>query len=171
MNRSELETFAAIARRFCKRVESGQPGIDPDQARIEALRALAELYAGAVLLSPLGEPGDADDAPSMTEARRSELAAKLSWLPFQYYWEIFAPTELEGEQTPTCGDLFDDFLDIYDDLERGLWHFDCGDGASAAWEWKFRFDVHWGRHVVSAMHALHCHETATGAGQPARPMA
>jgi hypothetical protein len=79
-------------------------------------------------------------------------------LPLQYYWEIFAPSDLKGDKEPVCGDLFDDFLDIYADLTDGLWLYDRQHFEMAVFTWRLMFGVHWGRHAVSAMHALHSYE-------------
>ncbi len=91
----------------------------------------------------------------MTPEKRSAIARNLSSLPFQYYWEIFTPSDLDGDKEPVCGDLFDDFQDIYGDLSTGLWLYDRGHVETAAFTWNLMFGVHWGRHAVSAMHALH----------------
>lgn len=62
-----------------------------------------------------------------------------------------------------AGSLTDDFFDIYRDVSRGLIAYDRGEPGSAAWEWRFHFDIHWGDHAVDALHALatartrHCH--------------
>jgi hypothetical protein len=101
----------------------------------------------------------APEPPSQTKEERGRLAANLRPLPFQYYWEVFTPTDMDDvDQEPVCGDLFDDFLDIYGDVAEGLWLYDRKHIEAAVFSWSQMFSVHWGRHVVSALHALHSFE-------------
>jgi hypothetical protein len=79
-------------------------------------------------------------------------------LPFQYYWEVFTPTKIESERDPVCGDLFDDFMDIYGDLIQGLWLYERGHIEAAVFSWRQMFGIHWGRHAVGALNALHSYE-------------
>lgn len=89
-----------------------------------------------------------------TRDERQRLSANLLPLPFQYYWEVFNPAK-EAVHEPVCGDLFDDFLDICGDLSAGLWLYDHKHYEAAVFTWTQMFGIHWGRHAVSAIHALH----------------
>jgi hypothetical protein len=81
-------------------------------------------------------------------------------MPFQYYWEILEPVAWEPEK-PVVGDLCDDLIDIYSDLREGLNLYDAGNEESAVFYWRLLFRAHWGRHLTSALHALHCFATRT----------
>src|SRR5262249_33758189 len=120
-----------------------------------ARRLLLRLYEAATSL-PLSEPGD-------HEASAEPLRPK-SWPGFDHldgYWEVFDPYE---QDEPVAASLSDDLLDIYADLKRGLALLDSNAvEASAVWEWRFHFDVHWGAHAIDALRALHraCDRAAT----------
>lgn len=121
--------------------------------QLEALRELASIYSAGLAL-PEVDPPDAPDPPSMTSEKRQAISATLSSLPIQYYWEVFTPSDMDDKEL-VCGDLFDDFQDIYSELARGLWLYDHGHVEAAVFSWRFMLSAHWGRHAVSAMHALH----------------
>lgn len=156
----EIDVFAAHAHEFMEWCESDHNGKTSEQMQRESLKQLSRLYAAA-----LGLPGvnfkEAPDPPSQDQAVRQRLAANLKSLPFRYYWEVFTPTD-ERDHEPVIGDLFDDLLDIYGDIADGLWLYERGHFEVAVFEWSFRFGMHWGRHVVSALHALHSFEAEKG---------
>jgi hypothetical protein len=149
----EIDVFVAHACEFTTWCESDHTGKTSDQMRRQLLKQLSRLYAAALDL-PGVDFKEAPDPPSQDQAVRQRLAANLKSLPFQYYWEVFTPTD-ERDNEPVTGDLFDDLLDIYGDIAGGLWLYQRGHIEAAVFEWSFRFGVHWGRHVVSALHALH----------------
>ena len=68
------------------------------------------------------------------------------------YWEVFDPWE---EETPVCGNLYDDFSDIVRDLQRGIEEYDNGRIGNAVFEWRFGVTGHWGDHTVNVIRALH----------------
>ena len=51
------------------------------------------------------------------------------------------------------GDICDDILDIWADLQRGLLAYDAGDPIDAAWYWRLMY-THWSNHAVNALQAL-----------------
>jgi hypothetical protein len=156
----EIEVFAAHAREFMAWCESDHGGKTSEQLQRESLKQLSRLYAVALDL-PGVDFKEAPDPPSQDQAVRQRLAANLKALPFQYYWEVFTPTD-ERDHESVTGDLFDDFLDIYGDIAGGLWLYERGHVEAAVFEWSFDFGMHWGRHVVSALHALHSFEAKEG---------
>jgi hypothetical protein len=153
----EVDEFAAQARTFMQWCEASHGGKSGEQMQREALQRLSETYAAALRL-PGVDFVPSPDPPSQTEAGRIKLSENLRPLPFQYYWEMFTPTDMDQDKEPVCGDLFDDFLDIYGDLSSGLWLYDRKHLEAAVFTWSQMFGVHWGRHAVSAMHALHSFE-------------
>lgn len=130
-------------------------GGEPEQTmQLEALQQLSLLYAAALQL-PEVDFRPAPEAPMQSEEQRRSRATNLRPLTFQYYWEVFTPTDIDSNKEPVCGDLFDDFLDIYEDVASGLWLYDHEHFESAVFSWSAMQGFHWGRHAVSAMHALH----------------
>lgn len=150
----EVDDFAERARAFLTWCATSHVGKAPSQMQREALLQLSETYASALKL-PGVDFVPSPEAPSQTLDERTKLSQSLSSLPFQHYWEVFTPTDMESQKEPVCGDLFDDFLDICGDLSAGLWLYDRGHFEGAVFSWSLMFGVHWGRHAVSAMHALH----------------
>ncbi len=76
-----------------------------------------------------------------------------------WYQEVFDGISLKdsGNEVGTA-DLADDFTDIYKDLREGLESFDLGTPKNieeAVWQWKFLFEMHWGRHATSALRAIY----------------
>ena len=148
---SPVTEFAELARGYCTWCEGQSLGSDPE---LQAARWLARLYAAALVL-PQAEPENEDrlpDVPAAESARaRSNLAPFLGW----YYRKCFDPDPLQNE-APGMGDLGDDLLDIYKDIKEGLVLFDTGEANEALWHWSFLHKIHWGRHAVGGLFALHC---------------
>jgi hypothetical protein len=152
----EVDAFASQAREFIAWCGSIHVGKTPEQMQRQALAQLSRLYAAALDL-PGVDFVPAPEPPERSKEARELLAANLRQLPFQYYWEVFTPTD-EEDHDPVCGDLFDDFLDIVGDLTDGLWLYDRKHYEAAVLAWTHMFGAHWGRHTVSALHALHSFE-------------
>jgi hypothetical protein len=60
----------------------------------------------------------------------------------------------EPHEAPVTGSLADDLADIYCDLWRGRELWAQGQFGAAVWEWRFRFESHWGVHVTGALRAI-----------------
>jgi len=157
----EVDAFAAQARAFLAWCEMPHGEKSNEDFRYEALHQVATAYVAALNL-PGADFRDAPEPPLISAEKRRSLAANLGMLPFQYYWEVFTPSDLDGDKEPVCGDLFDDFLDIFGDLSAGRWIFDRGHVETAVYTWRLMFGAHWGRHAVSAMHALHSFDPDAG---------
>jgi hypothetical protein len=153
-----VHDFAEQAKAFVAWCDSAHAGKSAETMQLEALQNLSQVYAAAMRL-PGVDFHPAPEPPVQTKDERERLATNLRPLPFQYYWEVFTPTDLEGDKEPVCGDLFDDFLDIYADLSSGLWLYARKHVETAVFMWSQMFGIHWGRHAVSAMHALHSFAT------------
>src|ERR1700730_3073025 len=119
---------------------------------IELQRHLATLYAMAAEM-PQVSPSDDPLAKGMGHEEASALHRKLgSRLPFALYWEMFEPVSPGKEPpAPVVGDLSDDLADIYRDLREGLAQ---ASPADRIWSWRFNWEVHWGRHAISALRAI-----------------
>ncbi len=145
-NRPEVLRFVEAARRLCDFVEHGRD-LDSSTRLQRARSVLLELYAAGAELPFVDSPEDLEwpDRPG-----------RPLWSGFgapTHYWEVFDPYEL-GE--PVVGDLDDDLLDVYFDVQRGLTLWESPlPKAGAVWAWRFLFDSHWGDHAIDALRALH----------------
>lgn len=101
----------------------------------------------------------------MQGPRNSRTAPPPTWkevypslairLPFQHYGEVFNPLPVPPEES-IVGDLADDLVDIFADVDNGLRWLEAGHSMEAVWEWGFGLVHHWGEHATSAMRAMHC---------------
>ncbi|HCX83218.1 MAG TPA: hypothetical protein DHV01_16680 [Rhodoferax sp.] len=142
--------FAEVARGYCSWCENPPSA----NANVEAAFWLGRLYSSALMLPKVScENEDGlPDIPSETLARAiANLAPFSGW----YYREVFDPHPYRTE-VPGMGDIGDDLLDTYKDIRAGLVLFDRGEVDDALWHWSFLHLIHWGRHAVGAMYALHC---------------
>jgi hypothetical protein len=152
----EIDRFADTARRYCKWCESDKSRVAPGKLGFDALRALADVYRAGFLL-PDTDKIDILHAERLSKEQRKAIARKLDKLPFQYYWRLSQPSDFEGHKEPVCGDLLDDFLDIYADIIEGLWLYEKNQVQAAVYLWRLRFGEHWGLRAVNALTALHTH--------------
>ncbi|KAF0815209.1 hypothetical protein IGB42_00286 [Andreprevotia sp. IGB-42] len=143
-----IEDFATLARGYCAWCENTAN----EKTATEAATWLARLHAAALGL-PACEPGDTD-APDLPVVQRELARQGLAQVRGRYYRSCF---DLDPACTDpvTLGDLDDDLQDIYSDLWCALALFDAGEKQTAAWEWAFGHQAHWGRHAVSALKALY----------------
>lgn len=144
-----LNNFAEVARRYCDWVEGEFR--DPRQALREARLLLAELQLAAVRLPTTDSVGE-EEAIGLSPEEWSHFFRKFSDLPLNGYWDVSNPIE---ETKPTFHSLADDLAEIYQQVKAGLSLFDKQHYAESAWEWRFNFQVNWGRHLVSAQRALY----------------
>jgi hypothetical protein len=151
-----ISRFASAAETYCSWLES-EPSTSAQEHYL-ATKLVAELYASALLL-PATEPVSGDTS-SVTQEQRQMILQRLKLFPFRYYWEVFHPVKLEPEE-PVCGDITDDFLDIYADVKEGLLAYVVNE-QSAVWHWRTTFGFHWGAHAASALRALHSYNPDDG---------
>ena len=145
---SAVNTFAEIARGFCSLCENVAV------SDIQAASWLCQLYAAALVLPEVGSEnsdGLPDLPPSLLERAKNNLAGFNG----RYYREYFNPDVSLGDES-VVGDIGDDLLDIYKDIRAGLLLFERGETKEALWHWAFLHRIHWGRHAVGAIFALHC---------------
>jgi len=139
-------TFAAQAQAYVDFIENAYTLDLPDRLR-EARVQLLDLYKAALALPAMPEPVTVEAGPSPSTPK--------DWPGFgdrDHYWEVFDPYVNEPPVGPS---LSDDLLDVYKDLLPGLVLRDAGHAVEALWEWRFRFDHHWGDHAIDALRALH----------------
>jgi Domain of unknown function (DUF5063) len=153
----DLTSFVSVAQAFLKRVDGHK------DRTVEALISdieldLLNLYR-EILLVPLEFPEeDRPDDPVSTEEIehiRDQLRTLLG--EADLYRVVFDP--YEGEVAPpVINSISQDLAEIYGDLSRGLRRWQVRDHMQAAYEWRFGFQYHWGRHLVhllGALYALH----------------
>lgn len=150
-SKSSIADFAEVARGYCSWCEGESLGRDPAS---QAAGWLARLYAAALTL-PDRDAENAEEPPDLprpeADRAKSNLAPFVGW----YYREVFDPDPTLTDE-PGMGDVGDDLMDIYRDVRAGLVLFDSGAVNDAAWYWSFLHRVHWGRHAVGGLLALHC---------------
>lgn len=150
-----IATFAGLAHEFCRWCEAPSLGMD---APTRAAAWIARLHAAALALpdvdcscfEELPEP----PAPALRRAQ-ANLGAFDGW----YYREVFDPDPTLDDK-PVIGDVGDDLMDIWLDVRQGLIRFDQGQVREALWHWSWLHRIHWGRHAVGALFALHCRRMA-----------
>ena len=142
-----LDEFATAAREYCEWCEAPAG----DTAKI--FRLLSRLVASIVDVH--ADEGGRRDARAIPHEEWQQVLDGLQLMPFSYYKVPFDPHNLEAA-TDELDDLLDDLADIWRDLKPALELFDAGHRKDAAWNWRFRFEAHWGRHATSALYALHC---------------
>lgn len=153
---SQTVNFVNSVKAFCAWAES-EPLVVESEVR-EAIHMLVRIYS-TVLPLAVGDPNFDIDAKRITDEKWKTVFKRFGSLPFNYYNLVFDPTKVEPE-APVVGDIADDFADIYRDLNAGLSLYEGGHEAEAIWEWKQSFNSHWGRHVTSALYALHTYAVA-----------
>jgi hypothetical protein len=149
-SKTSLADFAEVARGYCSWCEGESLGPDPAS---QAAYWLARLYVAALAL-PEWDAENAEGLPDLPQPEadraKSNLAPFFGW----YYREFFDPDPTPTDE-PGMGDVGDDLMDIYRDVRAGLVLFDSGDANNAAWHWSFLHRIHWGRHAVGGLLALH----------------
>ena len=146
-----VDDFANVARGFCSWCEG-----DADAAARDSSAAswLCKLYFTALKL-PQREAENEEGLPEIPVESLAKAVASLSGFNGWYYREYFDPDPTLSDDA-VMGDVGDDMQDIYKDIRRGLLVYDRGDPIDALWHWEFQFRIHWGRHAVGAIFALHC---------------
>lgn len=154
--------FEKAGRQFCVLLENDP--LDSEQWVKDILVSLATLYAAAlripnyVLSENSAEPPDnfrlcRDERALIRKMVGTILGVKGA------YWTYFDPT-ITNDPTnePVVGLLSDDLEDIYADVKPGLKAWDTNRDEylpHIAFDWRFNFEFHSGRHAVNAMRAFH----------------
>jgi hypothetical protein len=150
-SKASIADFAEVARGYCSWCEGQSLGLDPES---QAAYWLARLYVAALAL-PERNAKNAEALPDLPQPEADHAKSNLAPFSGWYYREIFDPNPSLTDE-PGMGDVGDDLMDIYRDVKEGLVLFDSGDENNAAWHWSFLHRIHWGRHAVGGLFALHC---------------
>jgi hypothetical protein len=166
-NLHALSNFAAVANEYCKFVDSWHDG-RPAKLYSKLEELLARLH---VAILPVEQE---------TPDRKRRKFEKLEMTRNQYYaitkvigatvgqeavplFEMHLGTRPEADEVQKwlasrAEMLDDDLTDIYRDLHNGLefWEVNTLDGQiEAAWQWRFQYEAHWGKHLFNAMTTIH----------------
>lgn len=149
-------SFLNTAREFCRAIEKAH--WDNAEAFIEVVhKILVRLYSYGLDI-PLVDFTKcyADTLELEEDVLKTALKNIQANTPFQYYWTVLNPLELDMPSTAT-GDLIDDLFDIYKDVKLGITYFDEVEGYQewAFWKFKMTFSNHWSDHCVSAVQVIH----------------
>jgi len=149
------ERFVDLAETYCRLIDRrGKLGTEEFLNSVQ--RVLPQLYATAIALSQ-GRRSNAEyPAPvDSWEPIWADLRDNLG--RWDVHWEGFHPYRLDPKD-PMAGSLADDLASIYRDLKRGLAIWSLGTPKArrdAVWDLRYNFEIHWGRHVLVALRALH----------------
>ena len=139
----EGECFAA-ARRFITLATEGEAPSIEDLS--EALDRLILAYH----LTPRGDVSGDDREPPDTDHGYQLIGERFP--AFGYYASV-DPSETEAEAA--LGDAIDDIADIVRDLRDVLWYLENSGVDEAHWQFRFLFEIHWGRHARDLALYLH----------------
>lgn len=135
---------------FCAWCEATDFANRPEK---QAATWLARLHASALEL-PDVEPENDDDPPKVPATSLALAEQNLGHFSGMYYRVVFDPRP-ELTEEPVMGDIGDDLLDTYKDIKVGLILHERSQNQEALWYWSFLHRVHWGKHAVDALAALH----------------
>ncbi len=143
------------AERYCALIENAA-GVERETFAAEVAASLAGLLAAASAM-PDVEPTEAElpDGPTDEQWRERFAAVQATLGDWADYWTTL---DLEGGEAAEAVllPLGDDLADVWRDLKRGLLALHAGSRADdVAWEWRFSFHTHWGRHATEALRAVH----------------
>lgn len=145
-----IAAFRECAAGFCDWCEGEPPASSADR---RAAVWLARLHAAALAL-PETPAANAEGLPELPRADLARAERKLAPFSGHFYRTVLDPDPASTEE-PGIGDLHDDLLDVYRDVKAGCVLHDRGQVADALWHWSFLHRIHWGRHAVDALAALH----------------
>ena len=157
LDSAPLQHYATLARRYCTLIESHRSH-RLREFLLETESLLPSLYQAATQL-PEVEPATSETPPESTSAEGfGQLLSSLSTFLGDHdpYREIFDPSDPQDRE-PVQGSLADDLTEIHHDVSAGLALLSSAPGiapADIAWQWRFDFTFHWGRHAASALRVI-----------------
>ncbi len=153
---SEVLRFAEGAEKYCELIER-RAEYAPLQFTGEIIEALS-LILGVVgnLPEVKADEYNKTGPNEITKKESGVLSQEMDKKFGKYaaYTLVFNPYEESDLVSTTIGD---DLADIYGDLKEGLDIYKKGerqDIQEAVWQWKFGFQSHWGRHLLSVLQPL-----------------
>jgi Domain of unknown function (DUF5063) len=156
-NLQVADRFGIVAKRFCSIVDSA-PSIDRTELVERIYRVLPKLIDQAIAMPDVELSKRRRRKPPRGVGQHEwqllyqSLQEKLG--DWNLYRQVFNPTQ---DTEAIFGSLADDISDIYDELKKGLELNETSQSQpeDAIWEWKFSFQIHWGKHVIDALLAIY----------------
>ena len=151
------EQFATCAREFCEWVRS-EPGDEHWETK-RAVGLCSQLYALGVQLS-MQEDCDLDlEGERISFDERHKLYRRFRCLPVGYYGVVLDPLEIPppDKNAAGIGDIGDDIIDIYMDMDEGLSLWDKGHRNEAVYHWQTSWLGSWGEDAADVVRILHSH--------------
>lgn len=152
-----VKEFIKSAEHFISLVDN--PRIKGKSFYRKSYIALADLYAKAVNLPNIKYFHHNEEEEAYTfkdNLNIKRLKAKLG--KNIYYYNVFDPLNPDKDE-PTQGWLFDDFHDIYHDINENIWIIknikNNREVETALFYIQNQFTYHWGPHCINAIRALH----------------
>ena len=100
------------------------------------------------------EPNDCQiDCPVNDYAVFADAAA-VAFPQLGMYASVAPDDNIDQEIGLACA--IDDLADIANDLSCVLWYFKQDRIADGVWDYRFGYQVHWGKHLHSLRNYLHC---------------
>ena len=147
--------FPEYAERFVAFVDS-TAALTREEFIRQLEHQLLDLYRAALQLHTPEPSAEFEPLGSMTQEEWAALHQRLTDQlgDFNNYSFVFDP--YDERAAPVIGSLADDVADIYRDLRNGLTALRSGHSlGDVAWEWRFGFENHWGRHAAHALYAVY----------------
>ncbi|MCW2857395.1 MAG: hypothetical protein JWR52_3010 [Marmoricola sp.] len=154
----EFAAIVAVAQAYCDTIEAAcaePPARDWLVGHVR--RELADLLPAGLRLPDVDANNVAYEPESVSSDRwRRVFGALQAGLGDRDYYVTNLQVYGEEARDLGTGSLADDLADVWRDLREGLdalttnarWD-------DVAWEWRFGLDVHWGKHAVEALRAIH----------------
>jgi hypothetical protein len=143
-------SLIAVVRRYLDLLEQGA-------ADVSAVAALAELLDQlALACHAIGDAGPAD---AVVEAPRGDYdrfrrLAEQRFPGFGSYNDAPLRADIGAAELATA-DAIDDLADIACDLSEVRWLWENADAATAAWQYRFSYRTHFGRHLHGLRRYVH----------------
>jgi hypothetical protein len=149
--------FIAVAKDYCRILESELVPLNRDLVQ-RLLEVIVALYTAGLKL-PEVDPDrqEHEDRAFDGDSRHKFFRSVAERLGDDVFYQmVFDPLD-KGECKPVTASLSDDLADIYFDVKEGLMRIpEAGPvPAHVIWAWAFGLEIHWGRHAVNAIGALH----------------
>jgi hypothetical protein len=149
------ERLVDLAETYCRLIDR-RGRLSTEEFLNSVQQLLPDLYATAIALRK-GKRSNAEYPESEDPDQPIWVDLRERFGPWDVHWDVFHPYQVDPTD-PMAGSLADDLSGIYRDLQRGLAIWSLGTPKArrdAIWEWRFTFEIHWGRHVLVALRALH----------------
>lgn len=151
----KCDRFAETATEYCYLIEN-HSDLTTDEFLQRVRKLLPRLYLQAVEL-PYGDFIDDCDEPEITHEAWGVIFSGLhSRLGRRDdHRTVFDP--ILANDYPHISFLSDDLADIWRDLKASIEQWNslvAANQQDAVWHWKFKFETHWGEHLVDALRAI-----------------